>query len=199
MEDASSDYDREKLQERVAKLAGGVAVIKVGAGSEMEMKEKKARVEDALHATRAAVEEGIVPGGGVALVRARHALEGFKTANHDQDMGVAIIRRAIEEPLRQIVANAGGEGSVVLNKVVDGKDGYGYNAATDEYGDMFEMGVIDPTKVTRTALQKASSIAGLMITTEAMVTELPKKDDKSGGDMGDMGGGMGGMGGMGGF
>ena len=199
MEDASSDYDREKLQERVAKLAGGVAVIKVGAGSEMEMKEKKARVEDALHATRAAVEEGIVPGGGVALVRARHALEGFKTANHDQDMGVAIIRRAIEEPLRQIVANAGGEGSVVLNKVVDGKDGYGYNAATDEYGDMFEMGVIDPTKVTRTALQKASSIAGLMITTEAMVTELPKKDDKAGGDMGDMGGGMGGMGGMGGF
>ncbi|WP_414041661.1 chaperonin GroEL [Acidithiobacillus sp. M4-SHS-6] len=199
MEDASSDYDREKLQERVAKLAGGVAVIKVGAGSEIEMKEKKARVEDALHATRAAVEEGIVPGGGVALVRARHALEGFKTANHDQDMGVAIIRRAIEEPLRQIVANAGGEGSVVLNKVVDGKDGYGYNAATDEYGDMFEMGVIDPTKVTRTALQKASSIAGLMITTEAMVTELPKKDDKAGGDMGDMGGGMGGMGGMGGF
>ena len=199
MEDASSDYDREKLQERVAKLAGGVAVIKVGAGSEMEMKEKKARVEDALHATRAAVEEGIVPGGGVALVRARHALEGFKTANHDQDMGVAIIRRAIEEPLRQIVANAGGEGSVVLNKVVDGKAGFGYNAATDEYGDMFEMGVIDPTKVTRTALQKASSIAGLMITTEAMVTELPKKDDKSGGDMGDMGGGMGGMGGMGGF
>ena len=199
MEDASSDYDREKLQERVAKLAGGVAVIKVGAGSEMEMKEKKARVEDALHATRAAVEEGIVPGGGVALVRARHALEGFKTANHDQDMGVAIIRRAIEEPLRQIVANAGGEGSVVLNKVVDGKNGYGYNAATDEYGDMFEMGVIDPTKVTRTALQKASSIAGLMITTEAMITELPKRDDKSGGDMGDMGGGMGGMGGMGGF
>ncbi|WP_163099510.1 chaperonin GroEL [Acidithiobacillus ferrianus] len=199
MEDASSDYDREKLQERVAKLAGGVAVIKVGAGSEMEMKEKKARVEDALHATRAAVEEGIVPGGGVALVRARHALEGFKTANHDQDMGVAIIRRAIEEPLRQIVANAGGEGSVVLNKVVDGKNGYGYNAATDEYGDMFEMGVIDPTKVTRTALQKASSIAGLMITTEAMITELPKKDEKSGGDMGDMGGGMGGMGGMGGF
>ncbi|MDA8113827.1 MAG: chaperonin GroEL [Acidithiobacillus sp.] len=199
MEDASSDYDREKLQERVAKLAGGVAVIKVGAGSEMEMKEKKARVEDALHATRAAVEEGIVPGGGVALVRARHALEGFKTANHDQDMGVAIIRRAIEEPLRQIVANAGGEGSVVLNKVVDGKAGFGYNAATDEYGDMFEMGVIDPTKVTRTALQKASSIAGLMITTEAMVTELPKKDDKAGGDMGDMGGGMGGMGGMGGF
>ncbi len=199
MEDASSDYDREKLQERVAKLAGGVAVIKVGAGSEMEMKEKKARVEDALHATRAAVEEGIVPGGGVALVRARHALEGFKTGNHDQDMGVAIIRRAIEEPLRQIVANAGGEGSVVLNQVVDGKAGYGYNAASGEYGDMFEMGVIDPTKVTRTALQKASSIAGLMITTEAMITELPKKDDKSGGDMGDMGGGMGGMGGMGGF
>ena len=199
IEESTSDYDREKLQERLAKIVGGVAVINVGAATETEMKEKKARVEDALHATRAAVEEGIVPGGGVALVRARHALEGFKTANHDQDMGVAIIRRAIEEPLRQIVANAGGEGSVVLNKVVDGKDGYGYNAATDEYGDMFEMGVIDPTKVTRTTLQKASSIAGLMITTEAMITELPKKDDKSGGDMGGDMGGMGGMVGMGGF
>ncbi|MEY2342036.1 chaperonin GroEL [Acidithiobacillus sp. IBUN Pt1247-S3] len=197
MEEASSDYDREKLQERVAKLAGGVAVIKVGAGSEIEMKEKKARVEDALHATRAAVEEGIVPGGGVALVRARKVLDKVKTDNHDQEMGVAIIRRAVEEPLRQIVANAGGEGSVVLNKVLEGKDGYGYNAASGEYGDMFEMGVIDPTKVTRTALQKASSVGGLMITTEAMITELPKKDDKAGGapDMGDMGG----MGGMGGF
>ena len=197
MEEATSDYDREKLQERVAKLAGGVAVIKVGAGSEIEMKEKKARVEDALHATRAAVEEGIVPGGGVALVRARKVLDKVKTDNHDQEMGVAIIRRAIEEPLRQIVANAGGEGSVVLNKVLEGKDGYGYNAASGEYGDMFEMGVIDPTKVTRTALQKASSVGGLMITTEAMITELPKKEDKAGGapDMGDMGG----MGGMGGF
>ncbi|MDD3760747.1 MAG: chaperonin GroEL [Acidithiobacillus sp.] len=197
MEEATSDYDREKLQERVAKLAGGVAVIKVGAGSEIEMKEKKARVEDALHATRAAVEEGIVPGGGVALVRARKVLDKIKTDNHDQEMGVAIIRRAIEEPLRQIVANAGGEGSVVLNKVLEGNDGYGYNAASGEYGDMFEMGVIDPTKVTRTALQKASSVGGLMITTEAMVTELPKKEDKAGGapDMGDMGG----MGGMGGF
>ncbi|WP_248886082.1 chaperonin GroEL [Acidithiobacillus acidisediminis] len=197
MEEATSDYDREKLQERVAKLAGGVAVIKVGAGSEIEMKEKKARVEDALHATRAAVEEGIVPGGGVALVRARKVLDKVKTDNHDQEMGVAIIRRAIEEPMRQIVANAGGEGSVVLNKVLEGKDGYGYNAATDDYGDMFEMGVIDPTKVTRTALQKASSVGGLMITTEAMVTELPKKEDKAGGapDMS----GMGGMGGMGDF
>jgi chaperonin GroEL len=197
MEDASSDYDREKLQERMAKLAGGVAVIKVGAGSEMEMKEKKARVEDALHATRAAVEEGIVPGGGVALIRARKSLEGVTGNNHDQNMGIAIIRRAIEEPLRQIVANAGGEGSVVLNKVADGKDGFGYNAANDEYGDMFAMGVIDPTKVTRTALQKAASVAGLMITTEAMITELPKKESAGGGapDMG----GMGGMGGMGDF
>ncbi len=190
MEEATSDYDREKLQERVAKLAGGVAVIKVGAGSEIEMKEKKARVEDALHATRAAVEEGIVPGGGVALVRARKVLESVKTANHDQEMGVAIIRRAIEEPLRQIVANAGGEGSVVLNQVLDGKDGYGYNAASGEYGDMFAMGVIDPTKVTRTALQKAASVGGLMVTTEAMVTELPRKEEKpaAGGDMGGMGG-----------
>jgi chaperonin GroEL len=197
MEEATSDYDREKLQERVAKLAGGVAVIKVGAGSEMEMKEKKARVEDALHATRAAVEEGIVPGGGVALIHSRHVLEKLKVDNHDQEMGIAIIRRAIEEPLRQIVANAGGEGSVVLNKVLEGKAGHGFNAATGEYGNMFEMGVIDPTKVTRTALQKASSVAGLMITTEAMITELPKKEDK-GGAGADMGG-MGGMGGMGDF
>ncbi|WP_308388803.1 chaperonin GroEL [Acidithiobacillus sp. AMEEHan] len=197
MEEATSDYDREKLQERVAKLAGGVAVIKVGAGSEIEMKEKKARVEDALHATRAAVEEGIVPGGGVALIHSRQVLEKLKVDNHDQEMGVAIIRRAIEEPLRQIVANAGGEGSVVLNKVLEGKAGHGFNAATGEYGDMFEMGVIDPTKVTRTALQKASSVAGLMITTEAMITELPKKEDK-GGAGADMGG-MGGMGGMGDF
>ncbi|MCE5388045.1 MAG: chaperonin GroEL [Acidithiobacillus sp.] len=197
MEEATSDYDREKLQERVAKLAGGVAVIKVGAGSEMEMKEKKARVEDALHATRAAVEEGIVPGGGTALIHARKVLEHVKVANHDQEMGVAIIRRAIEEPMRQIVANAGGEGSVVLNKVLEGKGGFGFNAASGEYGDMFEMGVIDPTKVTRTALQKAASVGGLMITTEAMVTELPKREDKAGGapDMG----GMGGMGGMGDF
>ena len=197
MEEATSDYDKEKLQERVAKLAGGVAVIKVGAGSEIEMKEKKARVEDALHATRAAVEEGIVAGGGVALIHSRHVLEKVKVANHDQEMGVAIVRRAIEEPLRQIVANAGGEGSVVLNKVLEGKAGHGFNAATGEYGDMFEMGVIDPTKVTRTALQKAASVAGLMITTEAMITELPKKEDK-GGAGGDMGG-MGGMGGMGDF
>ncbi|MCE5394320.1 MAG: chaperonin GroEL [Acidithiobacillus sp.] len=194
MEEATSDYDREKLQERVAKLAGGVAVIKVGAGSEVEMKEKKARVEDALHATRAAVEEGIVPGGGTALIHARKVLENLKVANHDQEMGVAIIRRAIEEPLRQIVANAGGEGSVVLNKVLEGKSGFGFNAATGEYGDMFEMGVIDPTKVTRTALQKAASVGGLMITTEAMITELPKREEKAAGSPD-----MGGMGGMGDF
>ncbi|MEK8090752.1 chaperonin GroEL [Thermithiobacillus plumbiphilus] len=193
IEDANSDYDREKLQERVAKLAGGVAVIKVGAGSEMEMKEKKARVEDALHATRAAVEEGIVPGGGVALIRAQAALKDFHGDNNDQDVGINIIRRAIEEPLRQIVANAGGEGSVVYGKVVEGQGAFGYNAGNDTYGDMFDMGVIDPTKVTRTALQKAASVAGLMITTEAMVSELPKEDK------GDAGAGMGGMGDMGGM
>jgi len=192
IEDATSDYDKEKLQERVAKLAGGVAVIKVGAATEMEMKEKKARVEDALHATRAAVEEGVVPGGGVALVRAKQALADLKADNHDQDVGVNIARRAMEEPLRQIVANAGGEPSVVLNKVTEGEGNFGFNAATDEYGDMVAMGILDPTKVTRTALQNAASVAGLMITTEAMVAEVPKDESVGAPDMG----GMGGMGGM---
>jgi chaperonin GroEL len=192
IEESTSDYDKEKMQERVAKLAGGVAVIKVGAATEVEMKEKKARVEDALHATRAAVEEGVVPGGGVALVRARLALDGLKGDNHDQDVGIAIARRAMEEPLRQIVSNAGEEASVVLSKVVAGKDNYGYNAATGEYGDMIGMGILDPTKVTRTALQNAASIAGLMITTEAMIAELPKEEPATP----DMGGGMGGMPGM---
>jgi chaperonin GroEL len=189
IEDATSDYDKEKLQERVAKLAGGVAVIKVGAATEVEMKEKKARVEDALHATRAAVEEGVVPGGGVALVRALEAITDLKGANHDQDIGIAIARRAMEEPLRQIVANCGEEPSVVLNKVVEGKGNYGYNAATGEYGDMIKMGILDPTKVARTALQNASSVAGLIITTEAMVAEVPKKGEPApaGGDMGGMG------------
>ena len=189
IEETTSDYDREKLQERLAKLAGGVAVIKVGAATEVEMKEKKARVEDALHATRAAVEEGIVPGGGVAPVRALARLEELKGANHDQDVGIGIARRALEEPLRQIVANAGAEASVVLHKVADGTGNFGYNAATGEYGDMVEMGILDPTKVTRSALQNAASIAGLMITTEAMVAEEPK-DEKApampGGGMGDM-------------
>jgi len=179
IEDATSDYDKEKLQERVAKLAGGVAVIKVGAATEIEMKEKKARVEDALHATRAAVEEGVVPGGGVALVRTLEGLTGLKGSNHDQDMGISILRRAVEEPLRQIVANAGEDGSVVLNKIRDGKGNYGYNAATGEYGDLIEMGILDPTKVTRLALQNATSVAGLLLTTEAMVAELPKKEDKA--------------------
>ncbi len=192
IEDTSSDYDREKLQERVAKLAGGVAVIKVGAATEMEMKEKKARVEDALHATRAAVEEGVVPGGGVALIRAIVAIKSLKGDNHDQDVGIAIARRSMEEPLRQIVANAGGEASVVLDKVAAGKTNYGYNAATGEYGDMIDMGILDPTKVTRSALQNAASVSGLMITTEAMIAELPKDDKASAG-----GGGMGGMGDMG--
>jgi len=193
IEEATSDYDKEKLQERVAKLAGGVAVIKVGAATEVEMKEKKARVEDALHATRAAVEEGIVPGGGVALVRAINAIKSLKGDNHDQDVGIQIARRSMEEPLRQIVENAGAEGSVVFHQVADNKDAnYGYNAATGEYGDMLKMGILDPTKVTRTALQNAASIAGLMITTEAMVAELPKEEEKMPG-----GGGMGGMGGMG--
>jgi len=194
VEDTTSDYDREKLQERLAKLAGGVAVIKVGASTEMEMKEKKARVEDALHATRAAVEEGIVPGGGVALVRALIKIKGLTGSNHDQDVGIAIARRSMEEPLRQIVANAGDEPSVILRNVAEGEGNYGYNAATGEYGDMVEMGILDPTKVTRSALQNAASIAGLMITTEAMVAEEPK-DEKAGGGM--PGGGMGGMGGMG--
>ncbi|WP_455375855.1 chaperonin GroEL [Kaarinaea lacus] len=193
IEDATSDYDKEKLQERVAKLAGGVAVIKVGAATEMEMKEKKARVEDALHATRAAVEEGVVPGGGVALVRALQSLGDLKADNHDQDVGIKIACRAMEEPLRQIVANAGGEPSVVLNKVAEGEGNFGFNAATDEYGDMVAMGILDPTKVTRSALQNAASVAGLMITTEAMVAEIPK--DEGGGGAPDMGG-MGGMGGM---
>jgi chaperonin GroEL len=191
IEEATSDYDKEKLQERVAKLAGGVAVIKVGAATEVEMKEKKARVEDALHATRAAVEEGVVPGGGVALVRSLQAIS-LQGANHDQDIGIAIARRAMEEPLRQIVANCGEEPSVVLNKVVEGKGNYGYNAATGEYGDMIEMGILDPTKVARTALQNAASVAGLIITTEAMVAELPKKNEGAG-----AGAGMGDMGGMG--
>ncbi|MBM4201203.1 MAG: chaperonin GroEL, partial [Gammaproteobacteria bacterium] len=176
IEETTSDYDREKLQERVAKLAGGVAVIKVGAATEVEMKEKKARVEDALHATRAAVEEGIVAGGGVALIRAQAVLKDLQGKNHDQTVGIAILRRAVEEPLRQIVSNAGDEPSVILAKVQEGQGTFGYNAATGEYGDMIEMGILDPTKVTRSALQNASSIAGLMLTTEAMVAELPKKE-----------------------
>ncbi|HBD20203.1 MAG TPA: chaperonin GroEL [Arenimonas sp.] len=192
IEETSSDYDREKLQERVAKLAGGVAVIKVGAATEVEMKEKKARVEDALHATRAAVEEGIVPGGGVALIRAKAAIAGLKGINEDQNHGIVIALRAMEAPLREIVTNAGEEPSVILNKVVEGKGAFGYNAANGEYGDMIEFGILDPTKVTRTALQNAASIAGLMITTEAMVAEAPKKDEPSM----PAGGGMGGMGGM---
>ena len=193
IEDATSDYDKEKLQERVAKLAGGVAVIKVGAATEVEMKEKKARVEDALHATRAAVEEGVVPGGGVALLRAISAIADIKGDNHDQDMGIAIARRAMEEPLRQICANAGDEPSVILNKVREGEGQFGYNAATGEYGDMLEMGILDPTKVTRSALQNAASVAGLIITTEAMVAELPKDEAggmPAGGGMPDMGGMM---------
>ncbi len=178
IEETTSDYDREKLQERLAKLAGGVAVIKVGAATEVEMKEKKARVEDALHATRAAVEEGIVPGGGVALVRVQQKLKGLKGANHDQDMGIQIALKALEYPLRQIAENAGEEGSVVYSKVAAGQGNFGFNAATGEYGDMMEMGIIDPTKVTRTALQNAASIAGLMLTTEAMVAEIPKEESK---------------------
>ncbi|MFM8391001.1 MAG: chaperonin GroEL, partial [Methylophilaceae bacterium] len=193
VDESTSDYDREKLQERVAKLAGGVAVIKVGATTEIEMKEKKARVEDALHATRAAVEEGIVAGGGVALIRARDAIAKVKGDNQDQDAGVKIVLRAVEEPLRQIVENAGLEPSVVVNNIEAGKGNYGFNAANDTYGDMVEMGVLDPTKVTRSALQNAASVAGLMLTTDCMVAELPKEDAPAmpGGDMG-----MGGMGGM---
>ena len=192
IEDATSDYDREKLQERVAKLAGGVAVIKVGAATETEMKEKKARVEDALHATRAAVEEGVVPGGGVALVRAIAAIEKVKGDNADQDAGIRILKRAIEEPLRQIVSNAGGEASVILNAVKSESGNYGYNAGTGEFGDMIAMGILDPTKVTRSALQHAASVSGLMLTTEAMVAELPKEEPPmpAGGDMGGMGGMM---------
>ena len=197
IEEATSDYDKEKLQERVAKLAGGVAVIKVGATTEIEMKEKKARVEDALHATRAAVEEGIVAGGGVALIRARDAIAKVKGENADQEAGVRIVLRAVEEPLRQIVANAGVEPSVVVNNVVAGKGNYGFNAANETYGDMVEMGVLDPTKVTRSALQHAASVAGLMLTTDCMIADLPKDDSPAmgGGDMSGMGG-MGGMGGM---
>jgi len=190
-EAATSDYDREKLQERLAKLAGGVAVIKVGAATEVAMKEKKARVEDALHATRAAVEEGIVAGGGVALVRASKVLESLKGSNEDQTIGINILRRAINEPLRQIVKNAGGEPSVVLNKVLEGKGSFGFNAANGEYVDMLEAGIIDPTKVTRLALQNAASVAGLLLTTEAMIAELPKKDEPA---LPPGGGGMGGMG-----
>ncbi|MCC7546892.1 MAG: chaperonin GroEL [Burkholderiales bacterium] len=192
IEEATSDYDREKLQERVAKLAGGVAVVKVGAATEVEMKEKKARVEDALHATRAAVEEGIVAGGGVALLRARTSITSLKGVNHDQDAGIKIVARAMEEPLRQIVANAGAEPSVVLNKVLEGKGNHGYNASNDTFGDMIEMGVLDPTKVVRTALQNAASVAGLILTTDAMVAELPKEEGHNHGAPG----GMGGMGGM---
>jgi chaperonin GroEL len=193
-EEATSDYDKEKLQERVAKLSGGVAVIKVGAATEIEMKEKKARVEDALHATRAAVEEGVVPGGGVALIRAQRAVEKLEAKNEDQAFGIRILLRSIEEPLRQIVANAGEDAAVVLAKVKDGKGTFGYNAATGNYGDMLEMGILDPTKVTRLALQNAASVAGLLLTTEVMIAEAPKEeaDHAHGGG----GGGMGGMGGM---
>ena len=194
LDNTTSDYDKEKLQERVAKLAGGVAVIKVGAATEVEMKEKKARVEDALHATRAAVEEGVVPGGGTALVRARAGIKDLKGDNHDQDMGINIMRRAMEEPLRQITTNAGDEASVIVNNVEGGDGNYGYNAAKSEYGDMIEMGILDPAKVTRSALQYAASVTGLMITTEAMVAELPQ--DAAPAAMPDMSGGMGGMGGM---
>ena len=193
IETTTSDYDKEKLLERLAKLSGGVAVIKVGAATEVEMKEKKDRVDDALHATRAAVEEGVVPGGGVALVRAISTLDKLKGDNHDQDIGIDIVKRAMEAPLRQIVANGGGEPSVVLNEVANGKGNYGYNAGTDEYGDMLKMGILDPTKVTRAALQHAASISGLMITTEAMVTEIPQSESVA--PTPDMGG-MGGMGGM---
>ena len=194
IEEATSDYDKEKLQERVAKLAGGVAVVKVGAATEIEMKERKARVEDALHATRAAVEEGIVAGGGVALLRARKALDKLKGANHDQDAGIKIVHRALEEPLRAIVANAGEEPSVVLNKVVEGKGNFGFNAQTEEYGDLVEMGVVDPTKVTRIALQNAASVAGLLLTTDVGVAEMVEEKKNAGGGHGH--GGMGGMGGM---
>ncbi|MBI5256063.1 MAG: chaperonin GroEL, partial [Burkholderiales bacterium] len=192
IEVATSDYDRERLQERVAKLAGGVAVIQVGAATDVERKEKKARVEDALHATRAAVEEGIVAGGGVALLRARQSAGTIKGDNHDQEAGIKIVLRAIEQPLREIVANAGDEPSVVINKVLEGKGNYGFNAANGTYGDMIEMGILDPTKVTRTALQNAASVAGLMLTTECMVAEAPKEEAPA-----MPGGGMGGMGGMG--
>jgi chaperonin GroEL len=189
IEEATSDYDKEKLQERVAKLSGGVAVIKVGASTEIEMKEKKARVEDALHATRAAVEEGVVPGGGVALLRAQKAVEKLEGANEDQKVGIKILSRAIEEPLRQIVDNAGEDAAVVLNKVKEGKGNFGYNAQTGEYGDLIEAGILDPTKVTRLALQNAASVAGLLLTTEVMVAEAPKEEEHAhAGPPGGMGG-----------
>ena len=197
IEQSTSDYDKEKLQERLAKLSGGVAVIKVGAATEVEMKEKKARVEDALHATRAAVAEGVVPGGGVALVRALRCLDKVKGANHDQQMGIEMTRQALTAPLRQIVTNAGAEAAVILNDVMGNKkENYGYNAATGEFGDMIEMGILDPTKVTRTALQNAASVAGLMITTECLITDAPEKEDAAGGAGAAGMGGMGGMGGM---
>jgi chaperonin GroEL len=195
VEETTSDYDREKLQERLAKLVGGVAVIRVGAATEVEMKEKKARVEDALHATRAAVEEGVVPGGGVALIRAQSALEKLKLSE-EQTFGVSIVRRAIEEPLRQISLNAGVDGSIVVSKVKDGQGSFGFNAQTLEYGDLVKAGVIDPTKVVRTALQNAASVAALLLTTEAMIAERPKKDAPAPAGGGHGGGGMGGMGGM---
>jgi chaperonin GroEL len=188
-EEATSDYDKEKLQERVAKLSGGVAVIKVGAATEIEMKEKKARVEDALHATRAAVEEGVVPGGGVALIRVQKAVEKLEGANADQTVGIKLLSRAIEEPLRQIVENAGEDGAVILNKVKEGKGNYGYNAQTGDFGDLVEMGILDPTKVTRLALQNAASVAGLLLTTEVMVAEAPKEEEHAhAGPPGGMGG-----------
>ncbi|MFT7005959.1 MAG: chaperonin GroEL [Colwellia sp.] len=196
IEESSSDYDKEKLQERLAKLAGGVAVVKIGAATEIEMKEKKARVEDALHATRAAVEEGVVAGGGVALVRVAEAIKDLEGINEDQTHGINVAIRAMEAPLRQIVANCGDEASVVLNEVRNGTGNYGYNAGNSTYGDMLEMGILDPTKVTRSALQFAASIAGLMLTTEAMITDAPQSSAPSMPDMGGMGGGMGGMGGM---
>jgi chaperonin GroEL len=192
IEETTSDYDKEKLQERVAKLSGGVALVKVGAASEIEMKEKKARVEDALHATRAAVEEGVVPGGGVALVRALKAIDKLAGANEDQTTGIKILARSIEEPLRQIMTNAGEDAAVVLNRVREGKGTFGYNAATGEYGDLVEMGILDPTKVTRLALQNAASVAGLLLTTEVMIAEAPKEEEHAHAAPG----GMGGMGGM---
>ena len=194
IDESTSDYDKEKLQERLAKLAGGVAVIKVGGATEVEVKERKDRVDDALNSTRAAVEEGVVPGGGSALIRCLEAVEKLKGDNDDQNVGINIAKKAFEAPLRQIVANAGEEPSVIVNKVIDGKDSFGFNAATSEFGDMIEMGILDPAKVTRTALQAAGSVAGMMITTEAMVTDVPK-DDTPMPPMPDMGG-MGGMGGM---
>jgi chaperonin GroEL len=198
VESTTSDYDREKLQERLAKLSGGVAVLKIGAATEIEMKEKKARVEDALHATRAAVEEGIVPGGGVAFIRTLSALDNVETANQDQKIGVNIIRRALEEPLRQIADNAGLEGSIVVQKVKEGEGNFGFNARTEEYGDLIEQGVVDPTKVTRTALENAASVAGLLLTTEAVVADKPEPEGAGAGagapDMGGMGGMGGGMG-----